>query len=253
MKTHSAVPRRVTPRAPFAARRRAALLCLFIRSTRSPFDTPEMSLLLLLLLPSPPQWWRWSIPLQAFFAAIAFFHLSEFLITARYNRDLLSHRSFLVSRPYLTAMALGLLEYAAEMQLLGAERKASSPAAFGAFCAGAALVVLGEALRKTAMVQAGRAFTHDLQASARTPRVVEHGFYAWCRHPGYLGWMMWAPATQLMLANPLACVGFAVAAWRFFAARVPQEERLLLLMYGEAYRSYARRTPTRMPGIKGLF
>jgi len=41
--------------------------------------------------------------------------------------------------------------------------------------------------------------------------LVRHGVYAWVRHPGYLGFLLWAAGTQLLLANP-ACLALFVAA-----------------------------------------
>jgi hypothetical protein len=41
------------------------------------------------------------------------------------------------------------------------------------------------------------------------------------RHPGYLGWFIWAPSTQLILMNPI-CFGLFIAmAWYFFNDRIP--------------------------------
>ena len=31
----------------------------------------------------------------------------------------------------------------------------------------------------------------------------------YCRHPGYLGWFVWAVGTQLLLVNPLCLTGFS--------------------------------------------
>jgi protein-S-isoprenylcysteine O-methyltransferase len=176
--------------------------------------------------------------------------LSEAFLAFTFNRDLFSaRRSFLISTPYVLAMLVGLAEYAVEFHL-DAELKTRSGAAFLAFVAGAVLVATGELIRKLAVATAGRAFTHDIQASRRVPRVVQHGVYAWCRHPGYFGWLLWAPGTMLLLANPLSAALFALLAWRFFAARIPHEERLLRGMYGEEYEGYARRVPTRIWGIR---
>ncbi len=30
------------------------------------------------------------------------------------------------------------------------------------------------------------------------------------RHPGYLGWLVWAVGTQILLANPICTIAFAV-------------------------------------------
>lgn len=201
----------------------------------------------------PPGWWQghW-MPPACFFLALLAFHLSEALLAFSFNRDLFSSRSFLISKPYLTAMAAGLAEYALERLALPGGLKTDSAAAFISFSAGAALVLAGGALRLAAVLTAGRAFTHDLQPAGRpprVPRVVTRGVYAWCRHPGYLGWLMWAPGTMLLLANPLSAAAFFWLASRFFQGRVPYEERLLLEIYGDEYAEYARRAPTRMWGI----
>jgi len=196
-----------------------------------------------------PAWWRWYVPPATFASALLFFHASEFLLARHFNPDLLSARSALVSRPYVLAMLCGLAEYAMGLWWLGPERKAASGAAVASYAAGVLLVAGGEALRKAAICGAGRAFTHDIQRERRVDQVCTRGVYAVVRHPGYLGWMLWAVGTMVLLANPVSAAAFFFAARRFFAARIPHEEALLRAMYGEAYAAYARRTPTWMPGI----
>lgn len=41
------------------------------------------------------------------------------------------------------------------------------------------------------------------------------------RHPSYTGWFYWSFATQLLLANPLCTLAYALAAWSFFRHRIP--------------------------------
>lgn len=45
--------------------------------------------------------------------------------------------------------------------------------------------------------------------------LVRHGVYAWVRHPGYLGFLLWAAGTQLLLANPACLVLFVAAVSRW--------------------------------------
>lgn len=67
-----------------------------------------------------------------------------------------------------------------------------------------------------------------------------------------VGWYVWAIGTQVMLANPVCAVGFAVAAQRFFADRVLDEERLLLQMFGAEYERYQQLVPhTGVPFVRG--
>ena len=68
---------------------------------------------------------------------------------------------------------------------------------------GALCVVLGEALRKVAILTARRNFTHLIRTErAQAHQLVRHGVYSLMRHPSYCGWFLWALGTQLLLVNP---------------------------------------------------
>ncbi|CAI5998777.1 unnamed protein product [Closterium sp. NIES-65] len=143
--------------------------------------------------------------------------------------------SFLVSGEYLLAMAAALTEYALETALFPAFKRRLWPVAW----VGGALLLAGEAVRKAAMVTAGRSFTHDIQTEKRREhRVVTHGLYRWVRHPDYTGCFMWSIATQLVLVNPLCTLAFALVSWRFFAARIPYEEFYLHHFFGLDYEEF---------------
>ncbi|CAI5948603.1 unnamed protein product [Closterium sp. NIES-65] len=143
--------------------------------------------------------------------------------------------TFLVSGEYLLAMAAALTEYALETALFPAFKRRLWPVAW----VGGALLLAGEAVRKAAMVTAGRSFTHDIQTEKRREhRVVTHGLYRWVRHPGYTGCFMWSIATQLVLVNPLCTLAFALVSWRFFAARIPYEEFYLHHFFGLDYEEF---------------
>jgi protein-S-isoprenylcysteine O-methyltransferase len=102
------------------------------------------------------------------------------------------------------------------------------------------------------MITAQASFTHAIQYQVRQEhKLITHGIYHYIRHPGYLGWFLWAPATQLMLMNPICFVLFLGWAWYFFNDRIPHEEEVLIdTMFGDAYRKYRERTPTWIPFIK---
>ncbi|CAI5502827.1 unnamed protein product [Closterium sp. Naga37s-1] len=120
--------------------------------------------------------------LAAFLAALVFFHSSEFLLA-------LCHAAFLFSREYLLAMSAALTEYALETALFPSFKRRLWPVAW----VGGALLVAGEAVRKAAMVTAGRSFTHDIQTEKRpmvaagrnfthgiqTEKRREHRLYRW--------------------------------------------------------------------------
>ena len=78
--------------------------------------------------------------------------------------------------------------------------------------AGLALVLLGELVRKAGIVTARHNFTHVVQLTRRPQHeLVTRGVYAYVRHPGYLGWLLWSVGTQVMLLNPVCTLAFAVA------------------------------------------
>lgn len=187
-------------------------------------------------------------PFRAFVASLAFFHLSEFLAAARFTPAMLSRASFLVSRDYAVAMAAATLEYGLEATLAPAAK--GSPAARVAARVGLVMVVLGEGLRKAAWITARHNFTHEIQTAKRREHVlVTAGVYRYVRHPGYLGWLVWAVGTQVLLGNPVCAAAFAAVAWRFFVLRIPAEEAHLRQFFGPAWQAYAVATPTRIPFI----
>ena len=137
---------------------------------------------------------------RAFVAALCFYHLSEYGIAWAFNRETLSRDSWLLSRQYVVAMSAGCVEYAVELALFPGFKRGDVGALRWIARIGLAMVVWGDALRKAAQITARHNFTHQIQFSRRpTHRVVSHGVYAWCRHPGYLGWLTWSVGTQVML------------------------------------------------------
>mgnify|MGYP003310700728 FL=1 len=185
---------------------------------------------------------------RAFAGSLFVYHVSEYAIARAYNRATLSRSSFLFSTPYCVAMSLAVLEYALELVLAPELKRAS--ATRGIKIAGLACATLGDGLRKAAQVTAGASFTHLIQTKRRREhQLITHGVYRHIRHPGYLGWLVWCVGTQILLCNPIGAVGFAVAAWRFFKARVPFEEARLRAMFPGEYAAYAARTRTWIPGI----
>ena len=182
---------------------------------------------------------------SAFALSLLFYHVSEYAIAAVYNRSTLSSSSWLLSKQYCIAMSAACVECALEYVLV------PSLKGHGVVCAvGLAMVVTGDGLRKLAEITARHNFTHQIMLRKRPEHVlVQHGVYRYARHPGYLGWLWWSVGTQVLLCNPVCCVAFAYVSWRFFAQRVPFEERLLRDMFPGKYEAYAAKTPTWMPGI----
>ncbi|WIA21396.1 hypothetical protein OEZ85_000612 [Tetradesmus obliquus] len=183
--------------------------------------------------------------LLVFAGALVFFHASEFLLAAIYMRDELSMKSLLFSKAYLIAMSCGVLEFLLEAALLPAMKQLHAVS----YC-GLALLVLGEVIRKLAMVTAASNFTHNIRRTRQQSHVlVTSGIYRLVRHPGYMGWFIWSLATQLLLVNPICGLAYAYMSWRFFYERIQYEEWYLRKFFGQDYEHYAQATPSGIPFI----
>ncbi|CAI5947879.1 unnamed protein product, partial [Closterium sp. NIES-64] len=158
-----------------------------------------------------------SVPLVSSFPHAAFLFsrkhllvpaaLTEYSLEATFFPSLCAvcsvHAAFLFSREYLLAMAAALTEYALETALFPAFKRRLWPVAW----VGGALLLAGEAVRKAAMVTAGRSFTHDIQTEKRREhRLVTHGLYRWVRLGGGVC-MVFLYRWQLLLQVAVAGTG----------------------------------------------
>lgn len=188
-------------------------------------------------------------PLWVFGGTLLFFHASEYYLQSRHVPTTLSLETLLLSPPYLIALSIGLIEYLVERRLFDWKE---GPYARASFWCGLLGIVVGELLRKAAMLQ-NRWFTHMIATERRKDhRLVTTGVYKYIRHPGYAGWFIWAISTQVMLANPFSTLGYGVVSWFFFRDRIQYEEGLLLDFFGPAYEKYISHTVTGVPGIRGV-
>lgn len=182
--------------------------------------------------------------------SLSFFHYSEYLITAITNPKSLSLDSFLLnhSMEYSLAAISSWLEFTVEKFIYPDMKQITWLAVIGLM-----MVIIGESLRKAAMLTAGSNFNHIVQnEKSNTHILVTAGVYSWFRHPSYVGWFYWSIGTQVLLCNPVCTIGYAVASWRFFKERIEEEEFTLIHFFGEQYLDYKRKVPTGLPFIKGF-
>ena len=145
-------------------------------------------------------------------------------------------------------MGCAVLEFIIESFLFPSLKEHSWICYLGIF-----LVFVGDLIRKVGMVTAKKAFTHYIQEHKRPGHnLIKHGIYAYIRHPGYLGWFIWAPATQLVLMNPICTLLFLFVAWKFFHDRIPYEEETLIDLFGTEYEDYRRKVPSYIPFIDSI-
>jgi len=113
---------------------------------------------------------------------------------------------------------------------------------------GAALIVGGFALRMVALRTLKQFFTVNV-AIHSDQRIIQHGIYAYVRHPAYTGVLLSMLGFGLGLGSwaSVGCMLFFPAL--AIAYRIRVEERALLEAFGEEYAAYARRVRRLVPGV----
>ncbi|KZV23493.1 protein-S-isoprenylcysteine O-methyltransferase B [Dorcoceras hygrometricum] len=183
--------------------------------------------------------------LQMFFA-ILFFHCSEYILAISiHGKNSVTLKSLLISKNYILAMICSLIEYLVEIYFCPGLKEHWLLSNIGL-----AMVVLGEVIRKLAIITAGRSFTHLIKIHHEEHHVlVTHGVYRYIRHPSYSGFLIWSVGTQIMVCNPLSTLAFAFVVWRFFQQRIPYEEFFLRQFFGLEYEEYTKQTVSGIPFI----
>ncbi|XP_037933163.1 protein-S-isoprenylcysteine O-methyltransferase [Teleopsis dalmanni] len=201
---------------------------------------------ILLILFAPTVWKQFGV--YGFF--MAFFHYSEFLAIAWSCPRSLSLDSFMLNHSihYGIAAAASWLEFALEVSLLP-EFKSK----YYIWLLGVALCIIGEVIRKTAIITAQNSFTHLVQfEKSEEQKLITHGVYAYMRHPSYVGWFWWSIGTQFILMNPICIVIYTIVSWKFFHDRIYIEEATLLNFFRSDYHKYQQKVPTGLPFIAGF-
>ena len=113
---------------------------------------------------------------------------------------------------------------------------------------GLACLIFGLAIRWTAVVSLGRAFSANV-AIRTEQRLKTSGLYRFVRHPSYFGLLLIIVAIGIHTHN---WIGFAIAVIPSFAAlsyRIHVEESALKIAFGDEYETYSRRTKRLIPGV----
>jgi len=165
--------------------------------------------------------WR----ITEFIATLSLFHFLEFWTTARYNTHNAKVSSYLLTSngwTYLSAHVAAVAEIVVTSFFFPDLQDAYSN--IFTITAGAVLVIMGQVIRSTAMVQAGVSFNHIPAKSKKTDHVlVTSGLYSWFRHPSYFGYYFFAVGTQVVVGNKVCFVSYAIILWFFFKDRITRE------------------------------
>lgn len=105
------------------------------------------------------------------------------------------------------------------------------------FAVGVTLILLGSLLRRYCWRTLGEYFTGDVRAHIDQP-VIRTGPYRLVRHPSYTGAMMMFIGIGLALGNILGFLVLTLTSMAAYGYRVAVEERALIEVIGEPYRSY---------------
>jgi len=114
--------------------------------------------------------------------------------------------------------------------------------------AGLVLLIAGLAVRITAIVTLGRAFSANV--AIRTSQTIQRsGFYRVIRHPSYLGMEMVFVAAGLHSRNWISMCIVIVAPTLAVLYRIRVEEEALVGAFGAEYVEYRKTTKRLVPGI----
>lgn len=78
-------------------------------------------------------------------------------------------------------------------------------------------------------------------------QLVTRGVYRWLRHPMYASFFAMGAAQALLLSNWIAGWAALAAVIALYVIRVPEEEKMMLDYFGDAYRAYMQRTGGIVP------
>ncbi|XP_050502924.1 protein-S-isoprenylcysteine O-methyltransferase isoform X2 [Diabrotica virgifera virgifera] len=188
----------------------------------------------------------------SYICVMSFFHFSEFIAIGLVQPKFVSTDSFVLnhSPQYIAAAVSSWVEFFVEYYFFPAI--SGMKQFYWVSNIGLGICVLGELLRKTAMLTAGSNFNHLVQCEKFSNHtLVTYGVYGWFRHPSYVGWFYWSIGTQILLLNPLCVPAYALASWLFFKTRIEIEEITLLNFFGQNYCDYQEKVWTGIPFIYG--
>ena len=116
------------------------------------------------------------------------------------------------------------------------------------FCAGLMVILIGNALRLSAICALGPLFMIDV-AFRQRHWLVKQGVYSLIRHPAYAGTLVTYLGMGLTLTSWASLAAMTIVPALAFAHRIRIEEAALSQTFGDEYALYARRTKRLIPFV----
>ena len=113
---------------------------------------------------------------------------------------------------------------------------------------GLAVLVIGIAIRSTAIAQLGRFHTPNV-AILGDHQLMDTGLYRYVRHPSYFGALVAFLGFGLALNNWISLVVIIIVMPSIYLFRMYEEDAALLAAFGDSYRAYCQRTKRLIPWI----
>ena len=183
----------------------------------------------------------------AFFVVLAMFGASEWSIRLRSR---MNHGGTRLDRGSIVVVIVtAVLGVAAAFALAaGVQSAGIRTARWPDFLIGLAVIILGMALRRWAVLALGQFFTVQVQVrSGQT--VVDTGPYRFVRHPSYTAIIMSFVGIGVALENWLSLVVIIVVPTIGLIIRIRVEERALLNALGEPYREFSQSRARIIPKV----
>ena len=126
-------------------------------------------------------------------------------------------------------------------------------------------VIVGEVIRKTAIIQLGSNFTLKVRIKRNVQqKLITDGIYGLVityivlimiylrkmRHPSYLGWYLWAMGMMLLIGNVGCFLICMISVNIFFRVRVRMEDYYLYEFFGDDYLMYRVKTRSGIPFVR---
>jgi len=116
---------------------------------------------------------------------------------------------------------------------------------------GAVMLPAGITLLGWAHTHLGKSF-HSMIVTKEEQVLVDTGPYAYVRHPIYVAYLLAYLGGGLLAGNWVLTVGPLVAYIVLVVLRLPQEERVMVSKFGDAYEAYKARTGRLVPKLSAL-